>query len=152
VRGVQLFYEKEAAMAVAEAGIAYNADRLHERAVLIGLRELANRNLQGASSQVTRIVGQIKAFLEWVDNPKPKFADDLVGQDKFAELVELSRQYQDCNSFYASDVGVNPSTVWRWANGKSRPSKYVGQKLAHEIEPRLAMVLWQLAEEEGLRT
>ena len=125
----------------------------HELAVFNTLRELAAADLHEIDSVcATRLVGQIKAFVEWLDDPRPTFADDLVTDDKFAELVELSRQYQDCdcNSFYVSDVGVNPSTVWRWANGKSKPSKYIGQKLVREIEARLAMVLWQLAEEEGL--
>ena len=135
-------------MALIEAAVAYHADQHQEADEIAALRRLVQRDLRNAGSGATRVAGQVKAFLEWIDDPKPAFADD--GRDKFAQLIDLSRDYQDCTSFYISEVGVNQSTVWRWANGKSRPTKYIGRKLAHEVERRVAAILWQIASEEHL--
>jgi hypothetical protein len=83
-------------------------------------------------------------------NKRVAFSDDVDGEDKFSALIEMARNYEDCTSFFLSEVGVNASTVWRWASGKSRPSRYVGKRLTEEVRQHLAAVLWQQSEEAGL--
>lgn len=137
-------------MAIAEASVAYDVDERQYLNKIDTLRELAASGLQGASSQATRVISDIKAFVEWLDDPRLVFTDEPGRDDKFAELINLSRDFRELNSFYVSEVGVNSSTVWRWATKKSRPSKFVGTKLAHEVERLLANVLWQIACDQGL--
>jgi hypothetical protein len=137
-------------MAVFEAVVAHDQDRQQERAVVAALRQALARGLSGASAEQIQIAGQIKAFIEWLDDPRPAFAEQLGADDKFPQLIGISRLYQDCTTFYVSDVGVNPSTVWRWASGKSRPSKFVGKRLVTEVENRLADILLELATDVGL--
>ncbi|MDU6378181.1 MAG: hypothetical protein E6575_29520, partial [Bradyrhizobium sp.] len=78
------------------------------------------------------------------------FADQVEGEDKFSGLIEIARKYQNCNSFFLSAVGVNAPTVWRWASGKSRPSRYVGKRLAEDVKSHVANELWQSSDEAGL--
>lgn len=137
-------------MAITEAVAALNADQRHEQEVVRNLRALARADFSSADSRAIRVVSQIKGFLEWLDNPKPEFASASDSDDKFGTLVELARYFPDCNTFFLSEVGVNPSTVWRWANGRSRPSRFVGQKLVRELKLLLADLLLQEAYDVGL--
>lgn len=113
-----------------------------ERAELVTLQEVAKASFADIPANAVGTVGRIKAYLEWVADPRPAFADTLDGEDKFAELIEQSRAQQDLASFYSIEVGVNPSTVWRWASGKSRPNKFVGKKLVVAVEAALRSALY----------
>ena len=112
---------------------------------LARLRSVASPDLAFADGDATRVAKQVRQFVEWLDDGRPQFSEDLEGDDKFAELIEIARHYQDCTDFFVCEVGVNASTVWRWATGRSRPSRYVGKRLSEEVKNKLADVLWRLA-------
>lgn len=116
--------------------------------VVSQLRALASEKLAGLSSEKTKLVGEVKAYLEWLEDSRPELALDSA--DKFGELIALSRHYPQCNRFYVNSVGVSESTVWRWAHGKSRPSRYVGERIASDIKSLMAESLWQRCREHGL--
>jgi hypothetical protein len=137
-------------MVIGVAVAAHNATRREQDDLLRDLRLSVKGGLKSATSEQTRLAGEIRAFLEWVDDPKPEFSEDVDGEDKFARLIELSRGYEECTSFFVSEVGVNASTVWRWATDKSRPSKYVGKRLAQEVKGVLSQALWTKAMEMQL--
>jgi hypothetical protein len=120
----------------------------HDTAVTSRLRALASSDLAGLTSEETALVGEIKAYLEWLDDRRPEVAVDET--DKFAGLIALSRHYQQCNRFYLNAVGVSESTVWRWAHGKSRPSRYVGERIVADVKSLVAESLWQLCKERHL--
>jgi hypothetical protein len=135
-------------MATAELGGNYLIETEEGNKIVAALREVASRPLENATSSITEVIGQVKAFVEWLDDKRPEFA--IGERDKFARLIELARKYQECSSFLLTEVGVNAATVWRWANDKSRPSKFVGNRIVVEIKPLLGRVLWQLCYDKGL--
>jgi hypothetical protein len=137
-------------MTTVELGGTYLADTDEGTRVLAALREVASRPFNDATSTETDAIGQVKAFVEWLDDKRPEFANSIGEEDKFARLVEIARKYEECSSFFLNEVGVNAATVWRWANDKSRPSKFVGKRIVAEIKPLLADVLWQLCYDRGL--
>jgi hypothetical protein len=144
-------------MSIAELAGNYLAEKnedqkLEERdeAVRAALVRVAHTDLAAANSAVTDVVSQVKAFVEWLNAPQAEFADRSSDGDKFAALIELSRRYQECNRFYLSEVGVNSTTIWRWANKKSRPSRYIGKRVVLEVKSLIANVLWQLCWNSGL--
>lgn len=115
------------------------------------LRTLAHSDLSALTGEQTNVIGQIKTFIEWLDNPRPECTDGAPSRpDKFAGLIELSRRYQDCNRYYLSEVSVNASTVWRWASGNSRPSRFVGVRIVAEVKVLIVQNLWRLSTEVGL--
>ncbi|MEJ0077792.1 MAG: hypothetical protein WDO17_20620 [Alphaproteobacteria bacterium] len=120
----------------------------HDTAVTNRLRALTSSDLAGLTSEETALIGEIKAYLEWLDDRRPEVAVDEA--DKFAGLIVLSRHYQQCNRFYLDSVGVSDSTVWRWAHGKSRPSRYVGERIAADVKSLVAESLWQRCKERHL--
>lgn len=120
----------------------------HDTAVMSRLRMLVSSDLAGLTSEETSLIGEIKAYLEWLDDPRPEVGLDEA--DKFAALIALSRHYQPCSRFYLETVGVSESTVWRWAHGKSRPSRYVGGRIVADIKSLVADSLWQLCKERHL--
>jgi hypothetical protein len=126
----------------------YLTEGRDEERLLAFLRGVVARDLRNLDSETTELLSQVKAFIEWVDDTKPEFATTLGGPDKFAALVELSRGYQECTTFYLRDVGVNSTTVWRWANGKSRPSKYIGQRVVADVKHLLLGLLVQDCKEK----
>ena len=127
---------------------AHSEPRQPENPVIGQLRTLASESLAGLNSEQTSLVGEVKAYLEWLDDKRPEIA--LGSADKFGELVALSRHYQPCNKFYLGSVGVSESTVWRWAQGKSRPSRYVGERVSSDIKALIAESLWQRCREHQL--
>jgi len=107
----------------------------------------------GLSSKQSKAVGEVQEFVEWLQDSRPECTDGAPGRpDKFAALIALSRRYQKCSQYYLSQVGVNTSTVWRWANGESRPSKFVGEHIVADVKNQLTEALWQLIYENDLLT
>ncbi|GAB5461839.1 hypothetical protein [Hoeflea alexandrii] len=137
-------------MALDVAIAAIEAGDIKQDRIVADLRKLATSDLSGLDSNATRVASEVRAFIQWIDDPRISFSSKIDEEDKFADLISIARNYQDCTSFFHSEVGVNTSTVWRWASGKSRPSKYVGKRLTSEIEVQLSAVLWQLAWEVGI--
>lgn len=115
---------------------------------LVGLRKIRARNAKKETSEQARVRAEIVAFLEWEQDARPAFADD--GNDKFAGLIELARNHEGCTAFFTKDVGVNLSTVWRWASEKSRPSKYVARHVSEDTRAKIIEVLWTKAFECGM--
>lgn len=113
------------------------------------LRDLVARDTGNLSSEQTHLIAQIKLFLEWLDDDRPEVAANAGDVDKFADLIALSRYYEDLTAFYVGEVGVNPSTIWRWAAGKSRPSRFVAEQIAKEVRRRLVDALTGLAYDLG---
>jgi hypothetical protein len=135
-------------MAIAELAGTYLADKaVADEKRAAQLRSIAKLNLSNADSEVTELVSRVKAFVAWLDDAKPEFAEVRGQTDKFAELVELSRHYEDCMTYYLRTVGVNSSTVWRWARKESRPGRYLGRSAAADVKSRLTTLL--LAECDG---
>jgi len=127
--------------AAADTMAFFPADLPAEQMVA-GLRAVASADHASLRSAQTSVVAEVKSFLEWLDDPRPEVA---FGQpDKFAEIIELSRRYERCSKYYLSDVGVNVSTVWRWATGNSRPSRFVGQRIVPEVKIMVVEALWEL--------
>ena len=137
-------------MAISESLVVANAETDAVRRELAVLEQVSNANLSGVSSVDLGLIAQVKAFSEWLSDPRPAFRRLAGEEDKFANLVALSRKQQDCANFYVTEVGVDASTVWRWSTGKSRPSKFVGQSLAREIEARVRSALYEMVLEQGL--
>lgn len=129
---------------------ALSAEERESDAVELDLRKIASANLAGLSGEATRVAAEVRSFVNWLDDKRVPFADHVEGEDKFSALIEIARNYQDCNSFFLSEVGVNASTVWRWASGKSRPSRYVGKRLAEDVRVHVARELWSLSNDAGL--
>jgi len=139
-------------MVIAELLGSALADRnLYERLVR-QLRSIAQQDLRGADSRKTELASKVKAFIEWLDDRKPEFAGVPEQADKFARLIDLSRGYEECTKYYLRNVGVNSSTIWRWANEKSRPTKYIGERVIAEVRTLLVQLLWHECDEMGLTT
>jgi hypothetical protein len=137
-------------MAIAEAAVAYGNGQTQFGSTVDTLRAVVNTSPGAVRGKALKLLGQIRAFVGWLDDPRPAFARGVGGDDKFAALIELSRDHENLVSFFTQDVGVNATTVWRWATEKSRPSGFLGRKLVEEVEGRLAATLWEEASQEGL--
>ena len=96
---------------------------------------LSNANLD--SSKINS-VERLTKYLEWLNDKRPEFVPlGANTDDKFSEFISLGRLYKNTAEFYIDEVGVNATTVWRWATGKSRPSKYLAVSLLRDIKPIL---------------
>lgn len=137
-------------MALEIVPVALSAEERQSVEIEQDLRRLVNADLAGLDGEATRVAAEVRSFVRWLDDKRVPFADQVEGEDKFSGLIEIARKYQDCNSFFLSEVGVNASTVWRWASGKSRPSRYVGKRLAEDVKIHVANELWHLSDEAGL--
>jgi len=107
-------------------------------------------DLNTVTSEATDALRQVKAYLEWSDDPLPEVAQARGEQDKFPRLIDLSRRYPECTAFYLNEADLNSSTLWRWSNGKSRPSKYIATSIVGDIKPLLVTALWNLCDKHGL--
>jgi hypothetical protein len=142
--------EFQEATMIAELAGAYAAETHTIPQLVQELRAIASGNLSRATSEATDVAGQVKAYLEWLDDPLPEVAQSLGQRDKFARLIELSRRYPECNAFYLNEADLNSSTLWRWSNGKSRPSRYIATSIVDDIKPVLVSLLWKLCDKHGL--
>jgi hypothetical protein len=135
---------------IAELAGAYAA-QAYTTVQLVGeLRAIASGNLSNATSAATEAIGQVKAYLEWLDDARPEVAPSADQKDKFARLIDLSRRYPACNAFYLNEADLNSSTLWRWSNSRSRPSKYIATTVVDDIKPILVVALWELCDKQGL--
>ena len=135
---------------IAELAGAYAAQTYTTAHQVQELRVIASGDLSGAMSEATDVAGQVKAYLEWLDNALPEVAQSREQRDKFAQLIDLSRRYPECNAFFLNEADLNSSTLWRWSNGKSRPSKYIATSIVEDIKPVLVAALWELCAKHGL--
>jgi hypothetical protein len=135
---------------IAELAGAYAAQAYTTAQLVEELRAIASGDLSNATSAATAAVGQVKAYLEWLDDARPEVAPSLDQEDKFALLIDLSRRYSACNAFYLNEADLNSSTLWRWSRGKSRPSKYIATTIVHDIKPIIVVALWELCDKQGL--
>jgi hypothetical protein len=135
---------------IAELAGAYAAQTYTTAHQVQELRAIASGDLSRATSEATDVAGQVKAYLEWLDNKLPEVAQSRGENDKFAQLIDLSRRYPECNAFFLNQADLNSSTLWRWSNGKSRPSRYIATSIAEDIKPILVAALWELCVKRGL--
>ncbi|MDU1906769.1 MAG: hypothetical protein E6772_18565, partial [Dysgonomonas sp.] len=140
----------ESIMSLEIVPVALSAEERQSAEIEQDLRRLASADLAGLTGEQTRVAADVRVFVQWLEDERVAFADQVEGEDKFSGLIEIARKYQNCNSFFLSEVGVNASTVWRWASGKSRPSRYVGKRLAEDVKSHVANELWQSSDEAGL--
>jgi hypothetical protein len=77
---------------------------------------------------------QLDALRVWCADPRPAVVDRLSGKDdKFADLIEICRQLPDCSPFFHKQLQLNPSTLWRWAMGHSKPPSYVAENVVGDL-------------------
>lgn len=100
---------------------------------------LARRSVAEISAPEFQDLERIRRLAQWITDPRPICAPE--GDDKFAELINIARDFEECNEFLIDRVGVNSSTVWRWATGKSRPSRYIIEKASADIQTLIAAAL-----------
>lgn len=77
---------------------------------------------------------RVDAFIRWEDDPRPEFDTEYEGGDKFSDLIAIARKHTNCLDFLTVEVGVNGSTIWRWAKDKVRPSPYIGRQLVKDVK------------------
>lgn len=109
---------------------------------LAALRSISQSDTSRFNATQSELVSRVKKLIEWIDDERPSFASKSTAGDKFADLISLARDYQECATFFTQEVGVNSTTVWRWASGKSRPSRYVAQKVCEDIRNVLINLLF----------
>ena len=136
---------------IAELAGAYAAEEHTREHRERELRDIASGDLRRATSDATEVAGQVKAYVEWLNDPLPEVASARGQSDKFARLIEIARRYPECNAFFLNEADLDSSTLWRWAHGKSKPIQYVARSLVDDIRPILVGALWELCVKHGLR-
>jgi hypothetical protein len=61
--------------------------------------------------------------------------------DKFSRLIDLCRQFERCERYFVEEVAINATTIWRWATGRTRPSKFIGKTLATKLRSLLIVCI-----------
>lgn len=115
--------------------------------VLRNIREIAPAKLN-AEQQDVQV--RVDAFIRWVDDPRPEFEAEHDGGDKFSDLIAIARKHTNCLDFLTLEVGVNGSTIWRWAKGKVRPSPYIGRQLVKDVQFHLVKSLVVASDQAAL--
>ncbi|MFY0690776.1 MAG: hypothetical protein JXR14_02505 [Paracoccaceae bacterium] len=101
------------------------------------LRKIREIGLPELDDDQRDVQARIDAYIRWVDDVRPAFTSEQGQEDKFSDLVALARKHTVCLDFLTLEVGVNGSTIWRWAKGKVRPSPYIGRQLVRDIQAHL---------------
>jgi hypothetical protein len=113
-------------------------------------RKLREISLPKLNEEQRDVQARVDAFIRWRDDVRPAFDAEAKGGDKFSELISIARKHAICLDFLTSEVGVNGSTIWRWAKDKVRPSPYIGRQLVRDIEQYLIRSLVVAAFESKL--
>lgn len=91
------------------------------------------RKCTDGSNVCTTISSRALLYKNWLKKDLPVYDPDSEVEDKFSGLIQLARNFEETSNFFLNDVGVNSSTVWRWATGASRPSKYLAKYLINDL-------------------
>ena len=86
-----------------------------------------------------KIVDRLISYRKWIKNENPVFNNG--DNDKFPELISVFKKFGECDSYFSERVIINPSTIWRWATGKSRPSKILGPIISQDVRTILIDVV-----------
>lgn len=89
----------------------------------------------GANSSTSVLEPEIAEELKaWCELSKPAVARrDGDASDKFAELITICRRVPECATFFVEQLEINPSTLWRWSMGHSKPTSYVGANIVLDL-------------------
>lgn len=86
------------------------------------------------------VVRRIVEYRCFALDARPDF-DERNPDDKFSRLIDLCRQFERCERFFVEEVAINSTTVWRWATGRTRPSKFIGKTLAAKLRSLLTVCI-----------
>ncbi|MBL8845964.1 MAG: hypothetical protein JNN24_09375 [Hyphomicrobium zavarzinii] len=76
----------------------------------------------------------ITALKTWCDDPRPAVTRRTSKEpDKFPELIDICRRIPECGPFFVKQLEINPSTLWRWSMGHSRPASYVANSVVSDL-------------------
>jgi hypothetical protein len=114
------------------------------------LKAVVETRLNGASPKQIAVAKAIGDFVAWHADPRPETSEKLDFEDKFADLVKLARERAECLEFFSEKIGAGVSTIWRWSNRRSRPSRYVVGKVVSTVKRIMVERLLDDAAEVGL--
>lgn len=100
--------------------------------------EQATTMLAAALHQVEQVRGidasDIDSLRAWCADPRPPVSQRTNGAgDKFADFITICRRIPDCSPFFMKQLELNPSTLWRWSMGQSKPTSYVAASVVADL-------------------